>query len=228
MLLKYKTRSINIPVPAHTIAYGSIAVAILLLLAVLIRSSCAKREELPEDLPEVDNTNVVIVKMDPLTLPVRPMPERFRRDTSLPGPREINCSDPIDMETFSAGRDLVYVDDPRVYWESDNDSKEMDVECDHTFNRAAEEPFRRLLNLLLKHHPGSTLEVQEAFRPTGIHVQRSLHREGRALDLTCDQIPLEELAKLCWAAGFDWVLYEHKKGTGPHIHASVKRIPFSE
>ena len=54
-------------------------------------------------------------------------------------------------------------------------------------------------------------------------MKTSLHKEGRAIDVTCDQMPLEELAKLCWISGFDWVYYEARKGKGPHIHCSVRR-----
>ena len=32
----------------------------------------------------------------------------------------------------------------------------------------------------------------------------------------------EELAKLAWQAGYDWVYYENSRGTGPHVHASVR------
>jgi hypothetical protein len=33
---------------------------------------------------------------------------------------------------------------------------------------------------------------------------------------------MEELAALCWAAGFDWVLHEHPKNGGVHVHCSVR------
>jgi D-alanyl-D-alanine dipeptidase len=119
---------------------------------------------------------------------------------------------------FLAQYDLVRIDDPRVWWESDNDHK--DTEDDHLFHRAMEEPFRRLVELV--HQAGGTLEVHDAYRPEGIHAPLSLHREGRAVDVTCDQLGLEKLAKLAWAAGFDWVYHEVPRRGGAHVHASVR------
>jgi hypothetical protein len=150
-------------------------------------------------------------------LRVREEPADFPIGTHLPNRREGEVSGSIDMATFSAGRDLIYVDDERVWWESDQD--EDDDECDHTMHRSLEAPFRRLVELVSRE--GGTLKVQDAFRPARIHSSRSLHREGRALDVTCDDFPLEKLAKLCWAAGFDWVYYE--KTGGEHVHCSVRR-----
>ena len=86
----------------------------------------------------------------------------------------------------------------------------------------------------------ATLRVQEAYRPSTIHSALSLHKEGRALDLTCPSLDpewnpddpnahrpspksLEILAKLTWAAGFDWVYYEVPKSSGAHLHVSVRR-----
>ena len=169
-----------------------------------------------------------------LFTPVREAPETFKRDARMPAAREIEVSGEIDLDTFSAGRDLVYVDDPRVWWESDHDAKDNDTEDDHTMHAAMEIPFRRLVNLAAASRPDLHLRVQECFRPAGIHAKRSLHCEGRALDLTFgrdgERLPQREmnaayeaLAKLCWQAGFDWVYYEHARGTGPHIHVSVRR-----
>lgn len=221
------TKRFRSPFPTHVTATG---LGLLLLLFLVLLRTCSESEAPAGRTSENERPPEAPTKKafadGPLMVPKRPIPERFPKDTSKPGVREVEASGAIDMTTFSAGHDLVYVNDDRIYWESDNDGN--DVECDHTFNRALVEPFKRLHNLLLQRHPSAILEVQEAYRPTGIHVRRSLHREGRAIDLTCDQIPLEELAKLCWAAGFNWVLYEHSKGTGPHIHASVRRLPLKQ
>lgn len=151
--------------------------------------------------------------------PVRPLPDRFPRNTHLPPEREGAVSGSVDLGTFSAGRDLLYVDDARVWWESDND--EGDVEDDHTMHRAMAAPLGRLVELV--HARGGTLEVHDAYRPTGVHNPRSLHREGRAIDVTCDQMSLEELARLSWAAGFDWVYHEASAKGGAHVHCSVRR-----
>lgn len=155
----------------------------------------------------------------PLTKPVRAEPEQFQPNTHMPPIREGLISGSIDLESFSPGRDLIHIDDPRVWWESDHD--EGDDEDDHIIHKSLEIPLRRLIELVCE--CGGKLEVHDAYRPTGIHAQTSLHKEGRAVDVTCDEIPLEKLAKLCWAAGFDWVYYEAQNKNRAHIHCSVKR-----
>ena len=167
---------------------------------------------------------------------VRPAPDKpFGRNGRLPSARENDASGAPAPGAFSPARDLVFVDDPRCWWESDNDG-ESDDECDHSMHAAAEIPFRRLVNLLALEAPQLQLRVQEAYRPCGsIHSPKSLHLEGRALDLTLglpgaaesfrgDEImpSLERLAALAWRAGFDWVLLEWPRGGGPHVHASVR------
>ena len=122
------------------------------------------------------------------------------------------------MESFSPGRDLVHIEDTRVWWESDNDAG--DDEDDHTIHRSMEAPLKALIELVSQR--GATLKVQDTYRPSGVHNSRSLHKEGRAIDLTAKDMSLEELAKLCWVAGFDWVYYEAKAGSGSHVHCSVK------
>ncbi len=149
---------------------------------------------------------------------LRPLPETFPVGTHMPRSGEGDTSGSIDLTTFSAGRDLTYVESPEVWWESDNDGN--DYEDDHSMHKSVVEPFSNLVRLVSRR--GGTLKVQDAYRSHGTHGSRSLHKEGRALDVTCDQMSLEELAKLCWAAGFDWVYYENGKG-GAHIHCSVKR-----
>jgi len=154
-----------------------------------------------------------------LAEPLRPEPASFKPNSSVPRRPEGATCGSIDPDSFSAGRDLVYVDDPRAWWESDSDVG--DDECDHSVHRAAKRPLLRLIELVSRE--GATLKVQDAYRPSGIHNSGSLHKEGRAVDVTCDYMPLEKLAKLCWAAGFDWVLYESDPRKGPHVHCSVKR-----
>ncbi len=149
---------------------------------------------------------------------VRPEPERFPRDTHLQRQNEPNVSGATDPNRFSPGRDLVYVTDPRVWWESEHDK--WDNECDHSIHRQIVEPLRRVIELVAAE--GGTLEIHDAYRPHGVHSTQSLHQEGRALDLTCDQLGYERLARLCWVAGFDWVYYEVGAKVAPHIHVSVK------
>lgn len=151
-------------------------------------------------------------------LPVREAPQRFQRDTHMPNITEAKVSGARAPHMFSAGRDLTHIDDKRVFWESDNDTN--DDECDHSMHKAMEEPLLLLIELV--HAADGTLEVHDAYRASGVHNTRSLHKEGRAIDLTCDELGLEELAKLCWSAGFDWVYYEASARGGAHVHCSVK------
>lgn len=150
--------------------------------------------------------------------PVRKIPEKFRKDTFMPPKPERDISGGRNAELFSPGRDLIYVDDKRVYWESDHDKN--DTECDHSMHKAMEEPLRLLIELVCQKN--GTLEVQDTYRASGIHNKRSLHKEGRAIDITCDELGLEKLACLAWAAGFDWVYYEASSRGGAHVHCSVK------
>ena len=115
-------------------------------------------------------------------------------------------------------------EDKRVWFESDYD-KVVD-EDDHMIHRALEVPLKRLVNLMEKKR--GTLKVQDAYRASErnkIHLDTSLHCEGRAVDLTSDTMSLTELAKLAWQAGFDFVLYEKPRKSGVHLHCSVKRSP---
>jgi hypothetical protein len=156
--------------------------------------------------------------------PVRPAPSAFPPDSNMPPGKESSHSGPIDLKTFDAKKDLVHFDDPRLWFESDHDKG--DTEDDHMINRSVITPLKRLANLIEK--KGAKLKVQEAYRPVTkdrkIHLAKSLHREGRAVDLTSDKLSLSELAKLAWQAGFDYVLYEVPKNGGRHLHCSMKRM----
>jgi len=155
----------------------------------------------------------------PIDRPVRPAPARFPADTCLPDTKEMLASGPIDFATFSPGRDLMRFDDPRVWFESDHVAGHE--EDDHTVHRCVEEPLRRLVTLMGQRQ--ARLKVFDGYRPMGVHLTKSLHREGRAIDIASDELSLEDLAKLCWAAGFDWVFFENSARGGAHVHASVRR-----
>lgn len=155
----------------------------------------------------------------PLDQPVRAAPAHFPPDSCLPAGKEFVACGPVNPATFSPGRDLMRFEDPRVWFESDHGHGHEDD--DHTIHRCLEEPFRRLVELAAKR--GAQIKDYDGYRPNGVHRNDSLHREGRAIDITAEGIPLEELAKLCWQAGFDWVFYENSVKSGAHIHCSVRR-----
>lgn len=199
----------------YTLAGLGTAFTLALVLAPVFRSRPGQAVQTPPDAWEPARA----VKKKKALKPVRPIPARFPRDTHMPTEREGTVSGSIDLGTFSPGRSLTYVDDPDVRWESDNDKG--DTEDDHTIHRSLELPLRRLIALVKER--GATLKVQDTYRPALVHNPRSLHKEGRAVDVTAEGMALEELAKLCWAAGFDWVFHEASAKGGAHIHCSVRR-----
>jgi hypothetical protein len=152
--------------------------------------------------------------------PVRELLSKFPRRTRRPSFKEGTASVSIDEVSFDADRDLVLVFDDRVWWESDHDERSGDTEDDHLVHYALEESLRRVIELVVRE--GGTLEVHDAYRATGVHSPKSLHKQGRAVDLTCDELGLERLSILAWAAGFDWVYYEAPRRGGHHVHASVR------
>lgn len=155
--------------------------------------------------------------------PVRPAPKAFPRDFNMPRGKESANSGSIDLATFHAQASLTRFEDKRVWFDSDN-KKSANHEDDHIINRAMEVPLKRLANLVAQ--KGGRLKIQDAYRApekNPIHQDKSLHLEGRAIDLTCEKLSLGELAKLAWQSGFDFVLYEAPRKGGDHIHASVKR-----
>lgn len=149
----------------------------------------------------------------------RTLPDRFPRDTHLPPLRESLVCGVADPAAFRPELELVVVHDGRIWWESDRQTS--GTENDHIVHRNMEKPLRELATYVQQ--AGGRLKVHDAYRPSGLHNTRSLHKEGRAVDLTADGITLEELAKFCWISNFDWVYYEYKKGRGAHIHCSVIR-----
>ena len=198
--------------------FGRIASSIIILIIIsfiaLLVTTCTHHRRRRKNMPLTAK-----IEQPPVSrkFKLRKKPKKFPPNTYLPKKKESQASGAIDLTTFSPGKSLIYFDDKRVWWESDHDKN--DIEDDHTIYVTMKAPLRRLIDLVTKEN--ATLKVQDTYRPTGIHNSRSLHKEGRAIDLTCSGISLEELAKLCWMAGFNWVYYERKGGA--HIHCSVKR-----
>ena len=158
--------------------------------------------------------------------PVRDEPKRFSRGSAMPAGGEGRNSTSIQYVSFDPARDLIEIYDDRVWWESDEDDATGDTEDDHLFHRAMEGPMCRLVEMVDRR--GGVLKVQDSYRADGVHAARSLHKQGRAVDLTWmdpqtrENRSLGDLAKMCWAAGFDWVYFERSP---PHIHASVRADP---
>ncbi|MBR4172632.1 MAG: hypothetical protein IKR48_13355 [Kiritimatiellae bacterium] len=200
----------------------AVAFGIVLLIVSLCIKGCRKDEtETSSDKKEPAKGEV---RLPDLTKAVRAIPATFGRNTSLPLGRESKNAGAIDLATFNPVSDLIHFDDSRVWFESDN-KKSSEYDNDHLVHRAMEWPLRRLVNLV--DAKGGKLKVHDTYRSADknkIHTEKSLHCEGRAIDLTSEKISLSELAKLCWAAGFDYVLYEPPgRSGGEHIHTSVKR-----
>lgn len=181
----------------------ALATALAAALAFLLPNSACNSLVVPPGAPTVS----------------RDLPRRFPRNTHMPPIRESLASGAIDLATFNPTQDVVRFDDGLVWFESDYDK--VREEDDHMVHRSVVAPLKRVIRLVEGN--GGKLKIHEAYRCTGVHKTRSLHREGRALDLTCEKLSLSELAKLCWIAGFDWVYYEAPKGGGEHVHCSVKR-----
>ncbi|MDA1044129.1 MAG: hypothetical protein O3C57_02780 [Verrucomicrobia bacterium] len=191
------------------------------LVFIILIGALVNRGRKPKAQPEEQASPVLAIRNPeaPPKHPRRPIPPSFKRDSHMPESNESDSSGSIDLSTFSAGRDLIYFKDDSIWWESDNDND--DIECDHSMHRSMEAPLQALCELV--NERGGRLKVQDAYRATGVHGVKSLHREGRGIDVTCEELGLEMLARLCWAAGFDWVYYEASSKGGPHVHCSVKR-----
>lgn len=197
--------------------FPAIIITMIILTPLMCKSGCNEKNE-KIDASEKNTTSESTNSVSK-TMTFREEPKTFRQTTYLPKAREAEASGSIDLNTFSPGRDLIYFDDQTVWWESENDDNSYDTEDDHTIHKNIKEPLEKLIYLV--NNAGGTLKVQDSFRGYGIHSTKSLHKEGRAIDLTADNLELEQLAKFAWMAGFDWVYFETAGGL--HIHASVKR-----
>ncbi|MGD9873511.1 MAG: hypothetical protein AB7T27_04495 [Kiritimatiellia bacterium] len=214
-VLKFIRFSWELARPAsHPVVYVSGIMSLLILIGMLtyISRASVRYSYTPPSRTVIEQSAAHMLTA------VRPEPDSFKPNKRMPHRSEIKSSGAIHLKTFFPEYDLVHVDDPRVWWESDNDKN--DNEDDHLVHYAMEVPLKRLIELVARE--GGQLKVQDAYRDEGIHYPKSLHKEGRAIDLTCENMTLEKLAKLCWAAEFDWVFYEAPKGGGDHIHASVR------
>jgi len=194
--------------------WGLVCAAMTMAIGLVAVARVSYDVRVPRSFPSPDQDTPLANLFEP----VREIPANFRPNTHLPRRSEGRASGVIDKHGFHPGFDLVSVEDPRVWWESEYDGQ--DTENDHLMHRAMEEPFLRLIELVQQR--AGRIKVQDAYRDEGIHAARSLHKEGRAIDLTCEDMTLEDLAKLCWAAGFDWVYYEAPRSGGAHIHCSVR------
>jgi hypothetical protein len=199
---------------------GLSSVAISLTVAFVLASKVRNPSVEPVPIPELNPGRYA----DRVFEAVRTIPVRFRANERMPTRSEKSSSGTLDDSNFHPEFDLVRIEDDRVWWESEHDKG--DTEDDHLFHRVMEEPFRCLVHLVSE--SGATLKVQDVYRPEGVHHSKSLHKQGRAIDITAKDMSLSELGKLAWAAGFDWVFYESPRGGGAHIHASMRAAPIRE
>ncbi len=201
----------------------AVTVCVVGLAVFIVIDGCGKRKTIDKTKIPVQAAPAKEVKPPPdLFSPVRPAPKSFPLDSNLPRGKESATCGAIDLKTFNPTNDLIHFEDKRVWFESDYDRQRH--EDDHLMHRSMEVPLRRLVNLLEK--KGGKLKIHEAYRAAEsnkIHIANSLHCEGRAVDLTCENYDLGELAKLAWQSGFDFVLYEKPLRSGVHLHCSVKR-----
>lgn len=157
--------------------------------------------------------------------PVRPALESFPPNTNLPKGKESQTVGAIDLGRFDPARALVRFEDSRVTVARDSEGPDIaGGAC--LIHRSVEVPLKRLVNLLASKK--GKLRVLAAYRPVTPgqrHDATSLHYEGRAVAVTCQKLSLEELAKLAWQAGFDFVLYEAPSSGQHQVHCSVKRAP---
>ena len=206
---------------------GALALATALLA---LPSSCARPESPPVKVetpprppppPQPPPLAAVVTPPVPDTRAApRRAPRHFPANTHLPPLREVRVSGYLEPERFRPDRDLVRVCAGHVWWESEHGRGGED---DHLMNRCLVTPFTNLVRLVEQRR--AVLEVRDAYRPEGPHDAQSLHKEGRAIDVTCRTLSLEQLACLCWLAGFDWVFHEGKPH--PHVHCSVRWPPLA-
>jgi hypothetical protein len=93
--------------------------------------------------------------------------------------------------------------------------------ADRRMSRRAHERLHALARLVEREWPGKKPRVTEAWDEETEHGDRSLHYEGRALDITVsdlDTSKLGRLSALARAAGFDWVYFED----ATHVHVSTR------
>ena len=202
---------------AVAIAFATAVVAVLIF--VLPNSACSNLT-VPVDAVATGPCATTGVVGAAVEFVPRALPRRFPRNSNLPPGKEFLTCGPIAPATFDPARDLVRFQSLTVWFESDYTNKVAGND-DHVVHRSLVAPLERLVRLVDAN--GGRLKIHEGYRCNAIHKPKSLHREGRAVDLTCEKLSLSDLAKLCWVAGFDWVLYEDPKGGGDHVHCSVKR-----
>lgn len=142
--------------------------------------------------------------------------ERGRYYPNLPEAERVGAiSERIERGTVAFHR-LVRCDSKDILFKD-----EEGTGADRLMTRRLKERVEVLAGLVAREWPGVQLRVTEAWDENDEHGERSIHYEGRAVDLTTSDLNtarLGRLSGLALAAGFDWVAHEPT-----HVHASVRR-----
>jgi len=133
---------------------GSIILLVIIAFIALLITTCVRRRHTHKPVINPPVKKELPAKQE---FKLRKKPEKFKPNTYLPRKKESAASGAIDLATFSPGKSLIYIDDKRVWWESDHDKG--DIEDDHTIYFTMEKPLRRLIELVVQEN--ATLIILE-------------------------------------------------------------------
>lgn len=143
----------------------------------------------------------------------------FRVGDYAPGRPEIDvvggAGKPIRRRSRDYSRLVECVHDDIVFKDEEKNG------ADRRMSRRTHERLHALARLVEREWPGKKPRVTEAWDEDTEHGDKSVHYEGRALDLTVsdlDTTKLGRLSALSRDAGFDWVYFED----ATHVHVSTR------
>lgn len=143
----------------------------------------------------------------------------FRVGDYAPGRPEIEVVGGVDKPIRRRSKDyarLVECDHDAIVFKDEEKNG-----ADRRMTRRTHERLHALARLVDREWPGKKPRVTEAWDEDIEHGDKSVHYEGRALDLTVsdvDSSKLGRLSALARDAGFDWVYFED----ATHVHVSTR------